>query len=430
MPLRTITAVASLIHEPERPRKPWRVDWTERGGRRTSKRFRTEREAGAWITSLERGAAASQARMRLDDWVEQWMRSHGPEWASKTLSERAWYAQSHISPGLGRVRIGEITRPDVRNWRAAMLSQGTPPKVINAAVRILSACLGAAVNNDILAANPCQGLRPLPVPPVDREPATLDEVEGIHQEMRQPADRVVTSLIAYAGLRPGEVRSLRWRDVRPTALFVLRAADAAGRTKTTKSGSTRTVPIIGALQDDLDELPRGRPDDLVVGRAVDWDNWTMRVWRPARLLAECAPAPYALRHTFASLLIAEGRTVFEVAALLGHSTPNLTMSTYGHLFAEAQIAPDQDMSEAAHAARQRAPQRAAERAERRDRVADALPGTAAELAAATGLDGRTLAVTLDVLVRTRRAESDGGKVPVFRVPQGRGQRDASMRAAS
>ena len=46
-----------------------------------------------------------------------------------------------------------------------------------------------------------------------------------------------------------------------------------------------------------------------------------------------APRPYDLRHSFASLLLAEGRTVHYVAAQLGHS-PALTLSTYGHLIAE------------------------------------------------------------------------------------------------
>ncbi len=45
------------------------------------------------------------------------------------------------------------------------------------------------------------------------------------------------------------------------------------------------------------------------------------------------PRPYDLRHSFASLLLAEGQAVHYVAAQLGHS-PVLTLSTYGHLIAE------------------------------------------------------------------------------------------------
>ena len=67
----------------------------------------------------------------------------------------------------------------------------------------------------------------------------------------------------------------------------------------------------------------------------DWDVFRRRGWRTAcrRAGLAAAPRPYDLRHSFASLLLAEGRTVHYVAAQLGHS-PALTLSTYGHLIAE------------------------------------------------------------------------------------------------
>lgn len=80
--------MASLTHEPDRPRKPWRVDWRERDGLKTCKRFATKAAAQAWITHLNRGAAASSARMRLGDWLAQWLRTHGPQWEDKTIKER------------------------------------------------------------------------------------------------------------------------------------------------------------------------------------------------------------------------------------------------------------------------------------------------------------------------------------------------------
>jgi hypothetical protein len=43
--------------------------------------------------------------------------------------------------------------------------------------------------------------------------------------------------------------------------------------------------------------------------------------------------PYDLRHSFCSLLIAEGASVVEVAAQAGHS-PTMTLNTYGHVMDE------------------------------------------------------------------------------------------------
>jgi integrase len=50
-----------------------------------------------------------------------------------------------------------------------------------------------------------------------------------------------------------------------------------------------------------------------------------------------SPRPYDLRHSFASLLLAEGKSVHYVTRQLGHS-PALTLSPYGHLFAEYEDA--------------------------------------------------------------------------------------------
>jgi integrase len=91
-------------------------------------------------------------------------------------------------------------------------------------------------------------------------------------------------------------------------------------------------------------MASGRPaaDALVFAREDggawtkdNWDVFRANGWKTACRRAGLAPVPrpYDLRHSFASLLLAEGRTVHYVAAQLGHS-PALTLSTYGHLIAE------------------------------------------------------------------------------------------------
>ena len=60
--------------------------------------------------------------------------------------------------------------------------------------------------------------------------------------------------------------------------------------------------------------------------------------------------PYDLRHTFASLLLHEGRTVIYVARQLGHGA-GLTMRTYGHVIDELEDAPRINAEDAIMAAR-------------------------------------------------------------------------------
>ncbi len=66
----------------------------------------------------------------------------------------------------------------------------------------------------------------------------------------------------------------------------------------------------------------------------DWANWRHRTFQAnAEKIGRLNTRPYDLRHSFVSLLIAEGRTVIDVAGQAGHS-PETCLRYYAHLFAE------------------------------------------------------------------------------------------------
>jgi integrase len=66
------------------------------------------------------------------------------------------------------------------------------------------------------------------------------EVERIRSNLRD-GDAVFVSVLAYAGLRPGEARALQWRDVGKRLLAVERAVDDSGELKPTKTEHERAV---------------------------------------------------------------------------------------------------------------------------------------------------------------------------------------------
>jgi integrase len=66
----------------------------------------------------------------------------------------------------------------------------------------------------------------------------------------------------------------------------------------------------------------------------DWRNWRHRVFQAnADAIGKAKARPYDLRHSFLSLLIAERRTVIDVAQQPGHSAETC-LRYYAHLFAE------------------------------------------------------------------------------------------------
>ena len=158
-------------------------------------------------------------------------------------------------------------------------------------------------------------------------------------------DALIVSLLAYSGLRPGELRALRWSDIGEGTINVQRACNPDGTIKRVKGGERRSVRLLAALAQDLREyrLVAGRPPErsLIIstdGKAwtkSEWQMWRVDRWAPAcrEVGLDPVPRPYDLRHIFASLLLAEGRQPTYVARQLGHSVAVL-LRTYAHLIDE------------------------------------------------------------------------------------------------
>ena len=74
-----------------------------------------------------------------------------------------------------------------------------------------------------------------------------------------------------------------------------------------------------------------------------WQTWRRERWAPACRAAglDPVPRPYDLRHSFASLMLAEGRQPLQVAKWLGHS-PAVLLKTYAHLIEEFADMPNID----------------------------------------------------------------------------------------
>jgi integrase len=149
--------------------------------------------------------------------------------------------------------------------------------------------------------------------------------------------------------------------VRDRTLLIERAL-SLGAEKDTKTASHRTVRLLAPLAADLREwrMCCGRPSDRELifpghdgqpwGECA-YQSWRRRAFKRAATAAGADGArPYDLRHSFASLLLHEGRSVISVARQLGHGA-QLTLGTYGHVIDEMDDRPQQDAESAIVAAR-------------------------------------------------------------------------------
>jgi integrase len=190
-----------------------------------------------------------------------------------------------------------------------------------------------------------------------------EQVEALRRAMPTEADRRLVSLLAYSGLRPGEALALTGADIGKQSISVTKAL-ALGQEKATKTGRNRVVPLLKPLADDL----KGCGPGLLFPRADgepwkdhDWRNWRRRVWRPAaaalgigelhvtghgrsKRSSYQGAVPYVLRHSFASLMFAEGRNPIEISEMMGNR-PKVLLDTYAHVIAELRGEPQQSAEE-------------------------------------------------------------------------------------
>ena len=189
----------------------------------------------------------------------------------------------------------------------------------------------------------------LRVRPPRRERAEMrfldwDEVERLAVETVEPYGNLVR-FACLTGLRQGELFALRDRALDlPRRTIVVEAGARDGKLVPTKTtAGRRQVRLSGeAVRVLREQLLARAPNELGLvfptpGGAV-WrkDNFMSRVFRPAVRRADLAPLRFHdLRHTYAALMVAAGAHPKLLQAQLGHTSINVTLNTYGHLFPDA-----------------------------------------------------------------------------------------------
>ena len=352
-------------------RKIYRVRWRPGGRgstfhsrvfdrREDAERFETEvrrRKQLGDLAYLERG------KQTLDEFAREWWQRYASKELARTTQKR--YAEvwdRHILKPLGDLQLRHLTPDVVAGFQDELRAGGVGEPTIRKALAILQAVCREGVAWGRLTSNP---VKPVKKRAQQRQrsvrPLAPEAVERLRWHMPTQRDAVLVSILAYGGLRPGEALALTWGDLGERTILVERAL-ALGEVKETKTRAARTVRLGDPLKADLKalRLQVGVPNDsepILPGHHGghwsdhDWRNWRRRVFQPAADAAGLGTIrPYDLRHSFVSLLIAEGRNIVEVARQAGHS-PSMALDTYGHVFDELDGDKERPAEEAIRKAR-------------------------------------------------------------------------------
>ena len=337
--------------------KRWIVQYLDLEGARTSETFATLEEAELFeaTVKVKKGdgtlIAASKKDVTLAEIWQPWLDS------KRNISEKSykdyiskWH--THIEPVWGKKKISEIQEHQVVAWVAGLstmkgVPEGGDPKPLGGSSRkkvadMMKSLLDRAVKLKVINANPLDGMPKPHVDKAERRYLTIEEQDSLLWAAKEPAVHLLLEVLLRTGLRPGEAKGLKVKDLDVTRkrLMIRRDVDDLGHIDTTKTEQHRDVPTSQLMTLTLAEHAEGKPGDAWLLPDEYGHAWTVARWRSiwATLLLRAGIdgdlKTYELRHTAVSMAIAGGATLYEVQLMCGHADPATTVRYYGHLWHE------------------------------------------------------------------------------------------------
>jgi integrase len=361
-------------------------------GRRKQALRRRDANGQPWLTREAAAAALRESVVKAGkgDWIEPSMQSLG-EWLETWVdglriqaSTKARYRNDircHIAPYIGAVPLAKLTSAKLdalyrqleesghRDGKGECTGNPLSLRSVRSVSTILGAALKAAANAEppLLARNPAAKSHP---PTVKEAQAAAPEMHPWTAEQlrrflgwSQEHSRMHAAwyVLAYTGMRRGELLALRWRDIDLDAatISVRRSVGVVrvkgqkgylreGKTKTAKPRvidlDPFTVAVLRAWKRERGALALqlARNDAIVFGTHEGEFRHPERfshLFREAqqrcgRALGEAAPPVirlHDLRHSHATILLRDRENVKVVSERLGHASVTVTLTTYSHV---------------------------------------------------------------------------------------------------
>lgn len=285
-------------------------------------------------------AASSEVSAEIGRWLgylgaERRMSQNTVECYRRDVAQFLGFLAEHLSGAPTLKQIAKLTPADIRAFMAFRRSQGTGNRSLMralAGIRSFTRFLERKGMGKVAALGAVRTAklpRSLPKPLSTHAALQITAADSREGEARAPwilaRDAAVLALLYGSGLRLSEALGLKRRDIRPDtdALVVLG-----------KGNKTRMVPVLPqvakAIADYVAICPfKSSPDaPMFVGerggplspRVV---QFAMARLRGAFGLPDSA-TPHALRHSFATHLLARGGDLRSIQELLGHASLSTT----------------------------------------------------------------------------------------------------------
>ena len=260
--------------------------------------------------------------------------------STKRRSKLDWYVyHKHLAHPFGHRLLNEISAENIDRWMTKQIQEKYKASTVNKHAGLLNRMLNVAVEWEYIEKNPFDKaiIKKFPTGDHVQRFLTADEIRRLLSACSKephPYLYFFVKLLLLTGARSSELRLCKWNDIDLTKgeLYI----------GLSKNGRSRRIILSDS---SIQELCRVREKSESLGTPTMASNWvftnpktqlpytSMQIaFSKARKRARLDTVRiHDLRHTFASLLINNGASIYEVQKLLGHHHVSMT-ERYAHLF--------------------------------------------------------------------------------------------------
>jgi integrase len=316
------------------------------------------------LRELDTETFVPPTKMLVIDYLNAWIKGKG-DIGPKTRLDYEDRLQKDVIPFIGQMRLNQVSKLTVRGLYASLPEKrDIAPSTIRHTHRVLSQAFSQAVEDGLLARNPCEGAQKT-IPRAQKTEAKFlspaNTIRLLEANEREPL-YALWVLLVNTGMRPQEALALKWEDLQGDTLAVQRALVQIDRNGTWEArnemksdASRRNLQLDPSVLEAL-RAHKLRQNEAILakGSAYRREGWIFsnevggfldiskarRLWHAAvrRTGLPKIKLYEGTRHTHASHMLGGGIDVKTAAARLGHSSPVMLLSTYAHVLPQAASA--------------------------------------------------------------------------------------------
>lgn len=246
------------------------------------------------------------------------------------------FHQTHLLPRFGSKRLDELTQQDVIDAQKSMTKRGYAPGTANKFIVQIRYMYNVAKKRGVPGSehNPAAGVKQYAVQGRERF-LTKEEIERLRTAVEKSTNKqlkYIIALLLMLGCRKRELLNAKWEHID--------LDQRSWKVPLSKSGKARHIPLSNDAVELFKKLPRLRncPYALPNPKTLKPYGDIHAQWHTACRKAGLKDVRiHDLRHTFASMLVNSGQSLFVVSRALGHSNIAQT-ARYSHLADDTLLA--------------------------------------------------------------------------------------------